>query len=377
MIKIVIDSAIPFIRNVFDKVAFVEYYAGDKINSEIVRDADVLIIRTRTKCNSTLLDGSKVSLICTATIGFDHIDRNYCQAKGIRWYSMAGCNSNSVAQYVLAAIAFLHKRKSFEFNKLIVGVVGMGNVGSKIVRYCRSLGIKVLINDPLLPNHDIMGLVSFDELISKSDIITFHVPLQKEGEFPTYHMINNQSFKNVKKGAILINTSRGEIVNEVDLLDLINEKIIGDVVLDVWDNEPNINLQLLEKAIISTSHIAGYSADGKWNGTVGSVQRVSEFFGFKEIERLIELPILPNNPIIEIDCKDRSLEDIFSEVILKTYSIDADSDRLKSNTNNFEILRNEYPNRREFDSYKLRFENDLDNYLNIFGELGFNTNSHV
>ena len=180
MIKIVIDSAIPFIRNVFDKVAFVEYYAGDKINSEIVRDADVLIIRTRTKCNSTLLDGSKVSLICTATIGFDHIDRNYCHAKGIRWYSMAGCNSNSVAQYVLAAIAFLHKRKSFEFNKLIVGVVGMGNVGSKIVRYCRSLGIKVLINDPLLPNHDILGLVSFDELISKSDIITFHVPLQKE-----------------------------------------------------------------------------------------------------------------------------------------------------------------------------------------------------
>ncbi len=377
MIKIVIDSAIPFIKDVFDNVAFVEYYAGDKISSEIVRDADVLIIRTRTKCNSTLLDGSKVSLICTATIGFDHIDRNYCQTKGIKWYSMAGCNSNSVAQYVLAAIAFLHKRKSFEFNNLIVGVVGMGNVGSKIVRYCRSLGIKVLINDPLLLNHDIMDLVSFDELLSMSDIITFHVPLQKEGEYPTYHMINNQSFKNIKKGAILINTSRGEIVNEEDLVDLINKKIIGDVVLDVWENEPHINLQLLEKSIISTSHIAGYSADGKWNGTVGSIQRVSEYFGFKDIESRIQRPLLPINPIIEIECGNRSLENIFSDVILKTYSIEADSDRLKFNTNNFETLRNKYPNRREFDSYTLRFRNDLNNYLNIFSSLGFKTNGYV
>ena len=149
------------------------------------------------------------------------------------------------------------------------------------------------------------------------------------------------------------------------------------MVLDVWENEPHINLQLLEKSIISTSHIAGYSADGKWNGTVGSIQRVSEYFGFKDIESRIQRPLLPINPIIEIECGNRSLEDIFSEVILKTYSIEADSDRLKFNTNNFETLRNKYPNRREFDSYTLRFRNDLNNYLNIFSSLGFKTNGYV
>lgn len=376
MIKIVIDNAIPFIKNVFDDVAFVEYHPGDQINSEIVRDADVLIIRTRTKCNSTLLQGSKVSLICTATIGYDHIDTTYCQINGIRWYSMAGCNSNSVAQYVLAAIASLHKRYTLDFRSLVVGVVGMGNVGSKIVHYCTSLGIRVLINDPLISNN-IVDLVSFDELKSKSDIITFHVPLIKEGNYPTFQMINYQSFENVKKGAILINTSRGEIVNELDLLELLNKKILGDVILDVWANEPLINHQLLDKSIITTSHIAGYSADGKRNGTVGSVQRVSECFGFKGLEDRIEHPILPEHPIIEIDCNDRTIEDIFSEVILRTYNIEDDSKRLRSNIHNFELLRNSYPNRREFDSYSIIFENDSNNFRNKFEKLGFKVKSYV
>lgn len=377
MIKIVIDSAIPFIRGVFENVASVEYHVGDKITSDIVKDADVLIVRTRTKCNRELLHGSKVSLICTATIGFDHIDKHYCELNGITWYSMAGCNSNSVAQYFLAALAYLNLQKCLNFSQLTVGVVGMGNVGSKIVRYCRVIGINVLINDPLIVENQIDKLVTFDELISKSDIITFHVPLQKDGIYPTYHMINNQSFSKVKEGVVLINTSRGEIVNEEDLVQLINNKVIGDIILDVWENEPQINLQLLEKAMISTSHIAGYSADGKRNGTLGSVLKVSQYFGFKDLDKKVSQPLLPVNPIIEVNCEGKSFEVVFSEVILRTYSIDSDSNQLKSNPTNFEHFRNQYPNRREFGSYTLKFHKDINRYIKIFQELGFNTDCYV
>lgn len=377
MVKIIIDSAIPFIRGVFEPVAKVEYHDGSNITSDIVKDADALIIRTRTHCNKNLLENSRVSLICTATIGFDHIDSAYCAEKNITWYSMAGCNSNSVAHYFLATLALLYQTNILNFNNLTVGIVGMGNVGSKIARYCKALNINVLANDPLLEKTGSKDdFYSFEEVVATSDIITFHVPLTKSGDYSTFQMVNRDSLSKIKPSATLINTSRGEIVKEDDLLHLIENKCINNVVLDVWNNEPSINLTLLERAFISTSHIAGYSADGKWNGTYGCVQKVSQFFGFQGLEERVHSPLPPNNPNISVDCRDKSFESIFSEIVLKTYPIQNDSNSLKENANCFENLRNNYPNRREFGSYNLKLINDLNNYCDVFKQLGFNLDSY-
>ncbi|MCW9066240.1 MAG: 4-phosphoerythronate dehydrogenase, partial [Ignavibacteriaceae bacterium] len=267
-IKIIADNKIPFLKGVLEPFTEIEYHKGSEITKKIVRDADALLIRTRTKCNKELLLDTKIKFIGTATIGIDHIDTAFCESKGIKWINAPGCNSSSVQQYLASALLTLSKLKNFEFSKMTIGIVGVGNVGSKVEMIANILGLKVLLNDP--PRERIEGrekFVSLDRLIEQSDIITFHVPLNLNGIDKTFHLADAELFKKFNKSKILINTSRGEVIETAALKEAISDGNVTASVLDVWENEPNIDLELLKMVDIATPHIAGYSADGKANGT--------------------------------------------------------------------------------------------------------------
>ena len=374
-IKIVADSKIPLLKGVFESCADIEYLPPSEITNETVRDADALLIRTRTKCNSKLLDGTKVKFIGTATIGFDHIDTDYCQSKNIKWINAPGCNSTSVMQYIASVLLTLGKAKNLNLTEMTIGIVGVGNVGSKVARLAESLGMKVLLNDP--PRERREGkekFVSLEELMYQSDIITFHVPLIKDGVDKTFHLADDTFFTNLNSGKILFNTSRGEVVDTSALKNAIKNKIIRAAVIDVWEFEPNIDKELLTLVNIATPHIAGYSADGKANGTSICVQGLNSFFnlGIDENWYPPMLPI-PNNPKeLTFECPGKSNQEILSEIILSTYDVMKDDATLRESVDTFEKQRNEYPIRREFPYYQIKLLGANQELKLTLAKLGFN-----
>ncbi|MCW8848857.1 MAG: 4-phosphoerythronate dehydrogenase, partial [Melioribacteraceae bacterium] len=242
-IKIVADDKIPFLKGVLEPFVQVEYFPGSKISSEKIIDADALIIRTRTKCNKDLLEGTNVKLITTATIGTDHIDVEYCEQNNIKWINAPGCNSTSVMQYITSALLSLAEKQNFILSDKTIGIVGVGNVGSKIKKIAETLGMNVLVNDP--PRERLEGGNEFSNLEilkSESDIITFHVPLIREGIDKTYHLADETFFNQLTKKLIIINSSRGEVIKTSALKDSVSKGKISNIVLDVWENEPDIDL---------------------------------------------------------------------------------------------------------------------------------------
>jgi len=373
-IKIVADNKIPFLKGVLEPFADVEYIPGMQIAHEHVKDADALLIRTRTKCNATLLDNTSIKFIGTATIGFDHIDTAYCDSKNIKWVSAPGCNSSSVMQYIASALVTLAEKKNFNLAEKTIGIVGVGNVGSKIAKLSEALGLKVLLNDP--PHERKEGgekFVSLDEVIEKSDIITFHVPLNKTGIDKTYHLADENFFSKIRKGTIIINSSRGPVIETGALITAIKTGMTGAVVLDVWENEPDINRELLDLVDVATPHIAGYSADGKANGTAMTVNTLNEFFklGLKPNwypEKVTE-PDKQNE--FEINCSGKTKQQVLTEAIKYTYDIWEDDARLRSSPETFEKQRGDYPVRREFPYYKVKLINADDEFVNAISKIGF------
>lgn len=341
--KIIIDDKIPYIKEAARKIADeVVYAAGKDFTPELVKDADALIIRTRTRCNRELLEGSKVKFIATATIGFDHIDTEYCKQAGIEWKNAPGCNSASVAQYIQSALLVWKALGDRKPEGLTMGIVGVGNVGSKVAKVAEAFGMQVLLND--LPREEQEGSEMFTSLYriaEECDIITFHVPLYKEGKYKTYHLADEDFFRSLKRRPLIINTSRGEVIDTNALLKALNGKAISDAIIDVWEHEPEIDLELLKKVLIGTPHIAGYSADGKANATRMSLDSVCNFFGI-EADYEIEAPA-PLSPIIYAENHE--------EALLQMYNPVEDSNRLKSQPELFEFLRGDYPLRREKKAY--------------------------
>jgi erythronate-4-phosphate dehydrogenase len=358
-IRIVADDKIPFLKGALEPFAEVIYYPGNEINNHLLKDADGLIIRTRTICNKELLEGTKVKFIATATIGFDHIDTVYCDINGIKWTNAPGCNSVSVMQYIASALIRLSMKHQFNLSEKTIGIVGHGNVGSKIARLASALGMKVLINDPPLQRKGELPIaVSLDEIREKADIITFHVPLNKDGIDKTFHLVDNEFLNSLKPETIIINSSRGELVDGLALKSALINKKIKCAVLDVWENEPNIDLELLDLVNIATPHIAGYSADGKANGTAMSVQAISDFFGLGLKNWFPSNIPLPINPVIAIDNKGKTDMDIISQIILTTFDIIEVDKRLRNSIETFEKQRADYPMRREFSSYTVKFQDE-------------------
>lgn len=335
--KVVIDNKIPYIREAMEALADeVVYLPGKEITASVVRDADALITRTRTQCNRQLLEGSKVRFIGTATIGFDHIDTEYCREAGITWSNCPGCNAGAVEQYLHSVLLLLQQEKHVELKDACLGIVGVGHVGNHILSLAERLGMRILLNDPPRADRGEEGFVSLETLARECDIITFHTPLERNGEYRTFHLADRAFFHSLRKKPYIINTSRGEVVETEAILEALDKGLIGGAVLDVWENEPHINLELLDKVFIGTPHIAGYSADGKANATRMVLEAFCRFFG-KEMNFHIAAPEQPHR---EYDSDERVRQ-------LQMYNPHDDCDMLRAHPELFEQLRGDYVLRKE------------------------------
>lgn len=331
IMRIVIDNKIPYIRDAVSSITSdVIYVDGASISPDDVRDADALIVRTRTRCDERLLAGSKVRFIATATIGYDHLDVDYLDRAGISWVNCPGCNASSVAQYMHSVFLLLARDFGVNPRDVTLGIVGFGHVGSRVGEIGSRLGMRVLVCDPPV---GAPGYVSLEQIRREADIITFHVPMVRDGLWPTYHLADSEFFSHLGKRPFIVNTSRGAVVDNAALLSAMESGAVRQAVIDTWENEPDINLDLLSRVYIGTPHIAGYSADGKVNADNMSIEAVCRFFGLRR-PPLIVPPSLPPGFVYTGDP-------------LQLYNPLDDSRELKSAPDKFEYLRGHYPLRRE------------------------------
>lgn len=338
--KIVVDDKIPFIRHAIEQMADeVVYRPGAAITPADVRTADALVVRTRTRCDEALLSGSSVSFVATATIGYDHIDAGYLRRAGIEWMSCPGCNAASVAQYVQSVLLLLKRERQRDLSRMTIGIVGCGHVGSRVRKVAADLGMKVLLCDPPLQAADGGDkFVSLNDIEAQCDVITFHVPLTRSGDNATYHIADESFFDRLKKCPVIINTSRGEVVDNKALKHAIIYNKVSEVVIDTWENEPLIDRELLDLVWIGTPHIAGYSADGKANADNMVIEGLCRHFNIPNRWH-ISPPKLPRD---FASCADEE------ELRLRLYNPMTDCQRLRRTPSAFEELRGNYPLRREF-----------------------------
>jgi len=370
--KIIIDDKIPYIKGALEPYAEVVYLPGNFITRDVVKDADALVTRTRTICNRDILEGSRVKFIATATIGFDHIDTDYCRNAGIEWTNAPGCNAESVNQYLASALCSYSKRKRFALSGKTIGIVGVGQVGSRVARTCEILGMNVLLNDPPRQREEgASQFVSLGTIQAQADIISFHVPLNLEGIDRTYHMADETFLQGLNKRGLIINTCRGEVFESTAVYNAKRSGTISGLIIDCWENEPGLDLELLKLADYATSHIAGYSRDGKANGTTVSVRAISKFFGLGIDEWQPPGIEPPDNPIIELDGSKHNPDELLADAILSSYKIESDDRALRNSPRLFEQLRGDYPVRREFGSYSIRAGNVDARIMEKLIQLGF------
>lgn len=370
--KIVIDDKIPYICGAMEPFAEVVYLPGAKTTHEVVKDADALITRTRTKCNKNLLEGSKVKFIASATIGYDHIDTEYCKKAGIEWTNAPGCNAESVNQYIASALFSYSLKKRFDLKDKIIGIIGVGHVGSRVARFCETIGMRVLLNDPPRERAEGPGqFVTLQKICNEAEIITFHVPLNIKGIDATFHLVNEKFIQNLKKQPLLINTCRGEVFDSKAVYEALKKDKISGFIADCWENEPDIDLELLNLADYGTPHIAGYSKDGKANGTKMSVQAVSRFFNLGINDWEPDNVERPEKTIIEIDGNQRREYSLLAEAVLSTYDIESDDEALRETPHLFEKLRGDYPVRREFGTYTVKIRNVKEETVERLKRMGF------
>ncbi len=368
-LKIIADSKIPYLQGVLEPYAEMVYLSPDQIDRDAVRDADALIIRTRTKCDARLLEGSKVKMIATATIGYDHIDSEYCRNQGIVWKNAPGCNAPSVGQYIVCALSMLFASRGEQLKGKTLGIVGCGNVGRAVEAACIPFGINILRCDP--PRAEAegdAGFVSLEHIAREADVITFHTPLTHTGNHPTYHLADARFFGELVNSPVIINSARGEVVDEIALLDAYRQGSVSDMIIDCWEHEPHINADLLAASYLSTPHIAGYSADGKSNATRMAVDNIASFFGLDVDTSQVVPPAAPD-PAIDVLLYP---ENTLTEILLRTYDPSEDSARLLDRPDQFEQQRGDYPLRREFLAYILYNKEGLDpDDLNALLQVGF------
>lgn len=347
--KIIADKNIPFLKGIAEDFGDVTYLSGSEFTKESIKNADTLIVRTVTRFDKEILDGSSVKLICSATIGYDHIDTEYCDRHGISWKNAPGCNSGSVQQYIASALITIARQKNFSLEGKTIGIVGVGNVGKKVAAISELLGLRVLKNDP--PRKDSENsneFVDIETIKREADIITFHTPLIKEGKYTTYHLADKNFFNSLEKKPIIINSARGGIIDTTAIKDAIKHGQISGAVIDCWENEPNIDLEYLNMVDIATPHIAGYSADGKANATRMSLQSIADYWSLpKEPIQKISIPPI-DSATIDYD-QYHSIED----AILYTYNLLNDCKKLLDNPDQFSNLRGNYPLRREYGAYTI------------------------
>ncbi len=340
--KIVVDNAIPFVEGVFEPYAEVVYKPGSDICSDDVRDADALLVRTRTRCDARLLEGSGVRMIASATIGMDHIDCGYCASHGIYVQNAPGCNAGGVMNYVFSALYGVAARKGMDLTGKTFGIVGVGNVGGRVEAAARLLGFNVLLCDP--PRAEREGgaqFCSLEHLLAGSDIVSLHLPLDSTTE----KMADRVFFDRMRQNAFFINTCRGEVVDEAALKEA--RPKLGPVIIDTWNNEPFIDGELLSMADIATPHISGYSLQGKQKGTAAAVRAVARFFEITELFEFFPPAGSGSFSAVHLETAGKSQGEIAS-AIQYNYPIFTDDFLFRTNPEGFESIRTEYNYRNEF-----------------------------
>lgn len=329
--KIIIDRAIPFLQGILEPWAETVHISGTAIGPDEVRDADALIVRTRTRCDERLLSGSRVRFIATATIGFDHIDTAWCAARGIEVATAAGCNARGVLQWVAAALVWLARHQGWRPADKTLGVVGVGHVGSLVAEYAAAWGFRVLCCDPPREAREHLGFLPLETVAREADLLTFHTPLDAS----TRHMVDCEFLHRLHPHAVLLNSSRGEAVDTAGLLASGHPYI-----LDVWEHEPQIDRSLLDRALLATPHVAGYSEQGKANATAMAVGALARHFGLP-LAGWYPPQVQPSEP------RPISWEELCA-TIDDRFDIEAESRRLKAHPEDFEAIRDNYRYRKEY-----------------------------
>lgn len=321
--RICIDDKIPYIKGVFEPYAQVEYLPGGLASPGKLRHADALIIRTRTLCNAESLADSQLKFIATATIGYDHIDTEFCRRQGIAWTNAPGCNADSVAMYIACVLQALAQQFHFSLKDKTLGIVGLGHVGEKVAAVAQQLGCRILKNDPprraamlagktcsdsALPYKDaVEDYISLESVMAQADIISLHPNLSYDGKDASYHLFDADRLAQLRPHQILINASRGEVIDNQALKIALQNKQLKACVLDVWEKEPNIDRELLDCLSIATPHIAGYAIDGKANGTTMSVRAVAKYFGIEALYHWQAGPLPLSTPEYDVLLDDAAL----------------------------------------------------------------------
>lgn len=332
--KITADRNIPFIERPLRTIGDLVMLPGTEITPEVMADTDILLTRTRTRCNEALLAQSPCSFIGTATIGTDHIDLPYCRERGITVANAPGCNAPAVAQWVLAAIInyFTPARR---LSDITLGVIGAGHVGSILIRWAEGLGIRVLVNDPPLQETapDAYNYSTLADIARECDVISVHTPLTRDGRYPSYHLIGSGFISMLSRKPLILNAARGPVTDTRALIEGLDSGLIGAVGIDCWEGEPAIAPILLERAYIATPHIAGYSRQGKIRASEMVLDALSQHLG-------LTAPLRADAPSIA------PVPDTITEGMI-SYDILADTEALKSAPADFETLRNNYHLREE------------------------------
>lgn len=364
---LIADNTVPYLKGVAEPFADVRYLSSSQFTHKNVKDADVLIVRSIDKCTRELLLNTNIKLITTATIGFDHIDIHYCKEAGIEWTNAPGCNAVSVAQYVLASLVTIALNKGISLKGKTLGIVGAGHVGSQLEKLCKVYGLNVLRNDPprAIAEND-NSFVDLQTIASECDIISFHTPLTREGNFPTYHLADASFFGILKRNPWFINASRGAVHDTQALIDAKKQHLVSEIILDCWEKEPDISRELLASVTLATPHIAGFSADGKANGTRMCMEAIGKFFNL-EIEKIgLVVPPAPANPVIDLDTINANR---IEQAILHSFNPLTVDVNLRKMPEQFEWFRSHYNHPREFGAYTIK--NAQEDEKEILKALGF------
>jgi len=392
--KIVCSSSMPFAREAFGTLGEVTVLEGRSISAEDVKDATLLLVRSTTKVDRELIEGSRVKFVGTATIGIDHLDVEYLRDRGVHWCAAPGCNATSVSEYITAALLCLAERHCFSLQGRTIGVVGVGNVGSRVILKAQALGMQVLANDP--PRQRTEGdnvslqtdagmietevrFVDLEHLLAEADVVTLHVPLTREGRDKTFHMLDDKVLNRVKPGCIVINSARGAVVDTNALIGTIRSSKVSHAVIDTWECEPAYSAELLGVVDLGTPHIAGYSFDGKVRGTEMVYLEACRFLSCNPGWDSADVLSSYNNPVYILDAAGRSDEELLCEIIRSSYDICADDRHLRETlvddprlrAKEFDRLRKDYPVRREFPFTRLNLCHATESLRDRVSRLGF------
>lgn len=393
--KIIADANIPFVVECFSSIGEVMVVKGREITPEVVADADALLVRSVTRVDSSLLAGSKVRFVGTATIGFDHVDTEYLSRNDIGFASAPGSNANSAAEYVIAALLEIGQRHKIDLEGKSIGVIGVGNVGSRVAKKTAALGMKVKLNDPPLQRQTGNPKYLPIEELYDCDFITFHTPLTFQGIDKTFHLADEKFFKRVgcalhiernmvgtahpTLGTVLINTSRGAVVDSRALKAAMKTGCVKAVALDVWENEPNIDTELLEMVDIGTPHIAGYSLDGKIAGMIMIYKALCDYFGIEAKYDIKDFLPEPAVPELTVNPRDGDEQEVLWQTVRKIHDVSEDDQKLRQILKEsaekkgkiFDSLRKNYPVRREFQNTKVILDPPCQSLAKKLSGIGF------